>query len=87
MPFHAQPCGSGNLKAGFSVNSRYRGLDSIPFQTQIRVDMEMWHWRSTRMNYAPSTFWYARPGSQGNVRPDPQTAALPVARTKEDVLK
>ncbi len=86
-PFHAQPSGAGNLTAGFSVNSRYRGLDSIPFKTSLRFDMELWHWRKTRMNYAPSAFWYARPGGRSNVAPDPASAALPVARKVEDIIE
>ena len=86
-PFHAQPCGSGNLAGGFSVNSRYRSLDALPFARSIKFDMELWHWRSTRMNYAPATFWYARPGATCNVKPDPKTAAQPVARTRSDVVE
>jgi hypothetical protein len=86
-PFHAQPTGSGNLAGGFSVNSRYRSLDALPFTTSIEVDMELWHWRSTRMNYAPATFWYARPGATSNVEPDPETASLPVARKRSDVVE
>ncbi len=86
-PFHAQPSGAGNLTVGFTVNSRYRGLDSIPFTSQITMDMEMWHWRSTKMNYAPTTFWYVRPGGHGNVKPAPSKVALPVARKQEDVVE
>jgi hypothetical protein len=86
-PFHAQPTGDGNLAGGFSVNSRYRNLDALPFNSQIKVDMEMWHWRGTKMNYAPTTFWYARPGSTCNIEPDPKTAALPVARHRTDVVE
>ncbi len=33
-PFHAQPDGGGNLAGGFSVNSRYRALDAIPFTSR-----------------------------------------------------
>jgi len=86
-PFHAQPTGSGNTAGGFSVNSRYRSLDALPFTRSIKFDMELWHWRSTRMNYAPSTFWYARPGAACNVKPDPKTAAQPVARKRSDVVE
>jgi hypothetical protein len=85
-PFHAQPCGAGNLAVGFSVNSRYRILDALPFTKQIRFDMELWHWRSTRMNYAPAVFWYARPGATCNVEPNPETAKLPVAKKLTDVV-
>jgi hypothetical protein len=86
-PFHAQPCGAGNLAGGFSVNSRYRSLDAIPFTKLFRFDMEMWHWRNTVINFAPATFWYARPGAQWNVEPDAKTAALPVALQRSDVVE
>jgi len=86
-PFHSQPCGDGNLAGGFSVNSRYRILDALPFTKSIKFDMELWHWQSTRMNYAPATFWYARPGATSNVEPDPKTAAEPVARKRSDIVE
>jgi hypothetical protein len=86
-PFHAQPDGRGNLDVGFSVNSRYRALDAIPFTEQIKFDMELWHWADTQVNYAPATFWYARPGATCNVSPDAETAAKPVALQREDVVE
>lgn len=85
-PFHAQPIGEGNFHPGLTVNSRYRALDAIPFQESLRFDMELWHWRKTQLNYAPTTFWYARPGATCNIQPDPATAALPVARQRSDVV-
>ncbi len=84
-PFHAQPEGGGNLVGGYSTNSRYRSLDAIPFKKSLKFDMEIWHWADTKMNYAPTTFWYARPGAESNVEPAPKDAALPVARIKTDV--
>lgn len=86
-PFHAQPCGSGNFNVGFSVNSRYRILDTLPFTKSIQFDMELWHWRNTQMNYAPAVFWYARPGATCSVKPDPESAALPVAKKRSDVVE
>lgn len=86
-PFHAQPCGDGNNASGFSVNSRYRILDALPFTRSIKFDMELWHWASTRMNYAPTVFWYARPGAASNVQPDPKAAELPVAKKRSDVVE
>ncbi len=71
-PFHAQPTGAGNLTAGFSVNSRYRALDAIPFTKSVKFDMELWHWANTVVNYAPATFWYARPGATHNVAAGPR---------------
>ena len=86
-PFHAQPCGGGNMAGGFSVNSRYRILDALPFTKSIKFDMELWHWRETQMNYAPTTFWYGRPGTKSNVEPDPESAKLPVPKKRSDVVE
>jgi len=86
-PFHAQPEGGGNLAAGFSVNSRYRALDAIPFTRSLTVDMELWHWRDTYMDYAPATFWYARPGAGANVEPDPETAKKTVTLRREQIVE
>ena len=86
-PFHAQPSGAGNLVPGFTVNVRYRALDAIPFRTSIRFDMELWHWARTKMNYAPTTFWYARPGATCDVQPDSTEAKRAVPRSAEDIIK
>lgn len=86
-PFHAQPCGDGNFTPGYSVNLRYRGLDAIPFTTSIRFDMELWHWAKTKMNYAPTTYWYARPGATWNAEPMAEEARNKVAMKQEDVVE
>ncbi|MCL3780947.1 DUF2961 domain-containing protein [Prolixibacteraceae bacterium JC049] len=57
-PFNAQPIGDGNRSPGLTVNSRYRALDIVPFNEAFRFDIEIWHWQDTRMDYAPTTFWY-----------------------------
>ncbi len=85
--FHAQPSGDGNLKPGFTVNSRYRSLDAIPFDKSIQFDMELWHWARTRMHYAPTTFWYARPGATWDVKPDPKEARRAIPHAVEDIIK
>ena len=84
-PFHAQPTGEGNSKPGMSVNSRWRALDAIPFTRSLKVDMELWHWKKTRVHYAPATFWYARPGATCNVAPAPAGAARPVADVPQPI--
>jgi len=85
--FHAQPSGDGNLIPGFTVNVRYRALDAIPFSTAIKFDMELWHWARTKMNYAPTTFWYARPGATCDVEPSPEEAQRAIPRSVEDIIK
>ncbi|WP_442482887.1 glycoside hydrolase family 172 protein [Aeoliella sp. SH292] len=84
-PLHAQPNGDGNLKGGYSVNSRYRALDAIPFKESLKFDMELWHWAATKINYAPTTFWYAKPGATCNIEPAPEDAARPVAKAKDEL--
>lgn len=69
-PFIAMPAGDGNLGVGYTVNSRYRALDAIPFTHSLRFDMELWHWQEARMNYAPATMWYMRPGGVCKIAPD-----------------
>jgi hypothetical protein len=84
-PFIAQPTGEGNFTPGMTVNMRYRTLDAIPFQSQINTDMEMWHWVKTRVNFAMSSFWYARPGVETNVEPDVESVQKPVALERSDI--
>ncbi len=86
-PFHAQPTGAGNLQPGYSVNSRYRSLDAIPFEHRLQFDMELWHWADTKVNFAPSTFWYARPDARANIQPEQKTVALPVALKRSDIIE
>lgn len=86
-PWHSQPCGDGNLQSGATTNSRYRILDTIPFRQRLQVDMELWHWVGTRIDYAPATFWYARPGGRCNITPNPQAAARKVSRQRSDVVE
>ncbi|MBS3808277.1 MAG: DUF2961 domain-containing protein [Bacteroidales bacterium] len=84
-PFIAQPTGKGNLSPGMTVNRRYRTLDAIPFQSEIQADIELWHWVKTTINYAMSSFWYARPGVETNVKPDPEDVQKPVALKRSDI--
>ena len=84
-PFIAQPTGEGNFTPGMTVNMRYRTLDAIPFESEIQADIEMWHWVKTRVNYAMSSFWYARPGTKTNVEPDVEMVQCPVALERSDI--
>jgi len=85
-PFHAQPNGEGNLAGGYAVNCRFRTLDAIPFNESFKFDMELWHWRNTRVNYAPTTFWYAGRGSVSNVRAAPAEARRDVTKIAWDIV-
>ena len=85
-PFIAQPDGSGSFWPGYTVNIRYRVLDAMPFVSEIKFDMEMWHWASTRINYAPATFFYLKPGGDILIEPDEEGAQEKVALKREHII-
>jgi len=60
-PLIAQPAGHGNFHPGMSVNMRYRILDAIPFNESIRVDIELWHWVKTTIDYSVTSYYYLSP--------------------------
>ncbi len=73
QPFLAQPSAQGNRGKGMTVNSRWRSLDTIPFQQSLKLDMEIWHWVTNRtLDYAPTTFWYGISGTRPVVDLDAQ---------------
>ena len=83
-PFNAQlrcdgyrPKGTSNNQ-GWTTLTRQRALDSIPFTSGIKFDMEVWHWAETDVRYSATTFSYARPGSSSNRGPDPAEASRPL---------
>ncbi len=75
-PFHSQPLAEGPGNQGRVTNTRVRLLDGIPFTTDFRFDMEVWHWRPCEVSYAVATYWYALPGASGNHGPAPEMARL-----------
>lgn len=85
-PFIAQPDGSGDLNPGHVVNIRFRALDAIPFNENLKFDMEVWHWASTYINYAPVTFFYLLPGGKSNRLPEPDKTHSPIATHKNDLV-
>ncbi|MGQ1787407.1 glycoside hydrolase family 172 protein [Saccharicrinis sp. GN24d3] len=86
-PYLSQPIGGGNFKFDMTVNMRYRGLDAMPFAKSLKFDMEMWHWTKTRLNFAPTTFYYLLPGGSSNIEPDYDGAKAKLAFDRFDILK
>lgn len=84
-PFIAQPSGSGNFTPGYTVNSRFRGLDGISFKTSLIFDMEVFHWDKTRINYAPVAYWYMKPGGKKMTKEDIRGAMEKVAKDRKDI--
>lgn len=85
-PFISQPDGSGNITPGYTVNSRFRSLDGIPFEQSLTVDMEMWHWVSAIIDFAPTTFYYLKPRGYTAVEPDAENARRQVTLKREDLI-
>ena len=77
-PFHAQPRAEGPGNFGNTTNTRVRLLDAIPFTKSFQLDMEVWHWRKTLIDYAATTYWYGRPGAKSNVESIVEDAMHPV---------
>jgi hypothetical protein len=84
-PFIAQPLGTGNFCPGYSVNVRMRALDGIPFSSSLQFDMELFPWLYSRLNYAPTAFWYMLPGGKNLSARDLVGAREPVALDRADI--
>jgi hypothetical protein len=81
----AQPDGSGNFHTGMSVNMRRRMLDAVTFKQKLKFDMELWHWATTKMNYAVVSYWYMKPGGKCLVEPNPEVVKIPVSLKRENL--
>lgn len=62
--YHSQPRCDGPGNYGRTSVNRFHILDRIPFKSDFKFDMELWHWNETcRVNMAVVAYWYARPGA------------------------
>ena len=68
-PFIAQPIAEGPDHGGHITNTRTRSLDAIPFNTSLKFDMEVLHWRETDVDYSATSYWYAKAGATINRPP------------------
>lgn len=85
-PFIAEPDGTGSTQCGHVSNVRYRALDAIPFERSLKFDMEVWHWCSTWINYAPVTYYYLCAGGTSNRGAEAEMAARKIATHKNDLV-
>ena len=46
---------------GYSTEVRVRALDGIPFNESLKLDMEIWSWTDSVMEYSVGTCWYMLP--------------------------
>jgi hypothetical protein len=82
-PFNAQSRCDGQEHGnnwGRTTVMRTRMLDAVPFTRSLRFDMEVWHWAECDVEYAATTYFYARPGVATNRKPDPESAARPLVQ-------
>lgn len=86
-PFVTMPIGSGNFGSGCTVNNRYRSLDAITFNESLVFDMEIYSWNETRIYFAPTAYWYMRPGGTFNKTPDIPGVKEKVMTSREQFLK
>lgn len=84
-PWVSQPIGEGNKTPGNTSNNRYRLLDGIPFTTDFKFDMEIWHPYRAKMDYSPATFFYAFQDASWNAKPDVEGVKKKVALKISDV--
>jgi hypothetical protein len=81
-PFIAQPCGKGNFEHDFSVNTRLRALDGIPFRSSLETTIEVYR---RHLQYATVAFWYMLPGGRVAVKEDVAGAKAKVIMTRQDM--
>lgn len=69
-PYHSQTRCDGPGNYGHTSVNRWHILDAIPFQKDLRFDMEVWHARrDTKVAYETVNYYYARPGAKDNRPP------------------
>lgn len=57
-PFGGAPRADLESSHGYNTFFRTRNLDGIPFQKQLRFDIEMISWQDGAADYATTVFWY-----------------------------
>ena len=66
---------------GNTCLTRTRNLDRIPFRSGIQYNLEIWHWSSNNtVDYAATTYWYAKPAASHNRLPQEAEAVVPLKR-------
>lgn len=86
-PFHAQPRSNVYNKLnrkttnerntqGYSTETRTRALDGVPFESSLKLDMEVWSWTDCDMQYAVGMYWYADASATANVKPVPEQISI-----------
>jgi hypothetical protein len=86
-PFHAQPRSNVYNKLngkttterntqGYSTETRTRSLDGMPFNSSLKLDMEVWSWTDCNMQFAVGMYWYGDANTTANVKPIPKQLSV-----------
>lgn len=86
-PFHAQPRSNVYNKLnrkttnerntqGYSTETRTRALDGMPFESSLKLDMEVWSWTDCDMQFAVGMYWYSDANTTTNVKPVPEQVSI-----------
>jgi len=68
--YHSQSRCDGPGNYGRTSVNRFHIIDAIPFNSNFRFDMELWHsHQNCKVNMAVTTYWYARPGGASDYKP------------------
>jgi hypothetical protein len=81
-PFIAQPYGKGSFEHDFSVNTRLRALDGVPFRKSLEVTIEVYR---RHLVYATVAYWYRMPGGRTLVKEDVAGARAKVIMNRQDM--
>ncbi len=67
--YHTQSRCDGPDNYGRTSVNRFHLLDDVPFTKSFKFDMEIWHWKQTKINFAATTYWYADSGATDVFQP------------------
>lgn len=77
--YHNHSLLPGQSNYAHLFNNRFHILDDIPFSSQLRFDLEIWHWVDTEVRYASTAFWYSSNKNQDNLAtPLPARMLVPI---------
>jgi hypothetical protein len=62
--FHALTRAEGPGFGGRSAMNRFHFLDAVPFTSDFRFDLELWHWEELEVSWDAMAYYYVRPGAE-----------------------
>lgn len=57
--FHSQSRCDGPANRGYTSVNRFQLGDAIPFEHDLKFELEVWHWADCEVDYATMAYWYA----------------------------